>query len=72
MDLARNESATQSGSDSGDQSDPPCRFSLLSRVRLLTLKDLSVSRPMNFRFIEYSFSFIRFLRTFGAAQNQER
>ena len=39
-----------------------CRFSLLSRVRLLTLKDLSVSRPDEFRFIEYSFSFISRVR----------
>ena len=42
--------------------DLGCRFSLLSRVSLLTLKDLSVSRPVNFRFIEYSFSFISRVR----------
>jgi len=38
--------------------DSGCRFSSLSRVRLLTLKDLSVSKPAEFLFIAYSFSFI--------------
>src|SRR3984957_1499913 len=39
-----------------------CRFSLLSRMRLLTLKDLSVTRPAEFCFIEYNFSFISRVR----------
>jgi hypothetical protein len=39
-----------------------CRFSLLSRMRLLTLKDLSITRPAEFCFIEYSFSFINRVR----------
>jgi hypothetical protein len=45
-----------------------CRFSLLSRVRLLTRKDLSVTRPAEFCFIEYNFSFISFFLTFGASR----
>jgi hypothetical protein len=36
-----------------------CRFSLSSRVRLLTPKDLSVSRPAEFCFIQYHASFIK-------------
>jgi hypothetical protein len=39
-----------------------CRFSLLSRVRLLILKDFHASDRPEFFFIEYSFSFINRVR----------
>ena len=34
----------------GDQANAKCRFSLLTRVRLLSPKDLSLSRPAEFSF----------------------
>jgi hypothetical protein len=50
------------GIDSFVEVTSGCRFSLLSRVRLLILQDFHASDRPEFFFIEYSFSFINRVR----------